>query len=107
MSMSEPSNNTNAVVGYTVKELLTRLEGKLDAYTSQQGELVSSVHDLIPKVEIQNSKLDEHSKKIEKLELIQLGRDAVRAWHGTAIRLLYGVVGSGASFAIAYGVFHH
>lgn len=98
--MVMPEENVNPTVGYTVKELIYRVEGKLDAYALQQFDLASTLRRITPIVE-------ETSKRVENLELINLGRDAVKSWHSSMWRVIYGVAGAIASFAITYGAIHH
>ena len=95
-----PDESVNPTVGYTVKELVARVEAKLDAYALQQFKMGSTLERIVPIVE-------DNTKRLEKLELIQLGRDAVKTWHSTMWRVVYGFAGALASFAITYGAFHH
>lgn len=94
------SDSDTPTVGFTVKELITRVEGKIDAYAAQQTELATTVHALVPTVK-------SIGEKVEKLELIQLGKEAVKSWHAMAWRAAFGFFGALASFAITYSVFHH
>ncbi len=109
------------VIGYTVKELITRLDGKLDAYALQQADLVSTVHGLVPlvkqvdervgKLELINvaalvPHVSEVDKRVEALEQVNLAHNAVKAWHTTTWKIVAGIIATLASVGIAYDALH-
>ena len=87
------------VVGYTVKELIARMEGKLDAYAKRQDAINENVTRLVPQV-------DEHEKRIRALELGQLAKAAVQAWRVTYWKAGVAVLGAATSFAVIWEALH-
>ena len=87
------------VVGYTVKELIARMEGKLDAYAKRQDAINENVTRLVPQV-------DDHEKRIRALELGQLAKAAVQNWRLTYWKAGVAVLGAATSFAVIWEAVH-
>lgn len=104
MSRLDPARNVvdpadAPIVGYTVKELIARMEGKLDAYAKRQDVINESVTRLVPQVE-------DHEKRLKTLELASLAKVAVQAWRGNFWRVCGGLVAASASFGVIWEAFH-
>ena len=87
------------VVGYTVKELIARMEGKLDAYAKRQDIVNEVVTRLAPQV-------DDHEKRLKVLELKDLAKGAVVAWRVTYWKAGVAILGAATSFAVVWEAFH-
>ena len=87
------------VVGYTVKELIARMEGKLDAYAKRQDVINESVTRLVPQV-------DDHERRIEVLELKDFAKGAVTAWRVTYWKVGVAILGAATSFSVIWEAFH-
>ncbi len=87
------------VVGYTVKELIARMEGKLDAYAKRQDAINENVTRLVPQV-------DDHEKRIRALELGQLAKAAVQTWRAAYWKAGVAVLGAATSFAVIWEAVH-
>jgi hypothetical protein len=85
--MTTPQNGN----GYTTKDVLNRLEGKVDAFitthTAQHAELMTTVQKLATDIAIHTA--DEHPKKVQELHDAgqrELGRrDMLRILFGTSV----------------------
>ena len=87
------------VVGYTVKELIARMEGKLDAYAKRQDAINENVTRLVPQV-------DDHEKRIRALELGALAKAAVQTWRTAYWKAGVAVLGAATSFAVIWEAIH-
>ena len=87
------------IVGYTVKELIARMEGKLDAYAKRQDAVNEVVTRLAPQV-------DDHEKRLKVLELKDLAKGAVVAWRVTYWKAGVAILGAATSFAVVWEAFH-
>ena len=96
---TDPIGDEAPVVGYTVKELIARMEGKLDAYAKRQDAINENVTRLVPQV-------DDHEKRIRALELGQLAKTAVQAWRVTYWKAGVAVLGAATSFAVIWEAVH-
>jgi hypothetical protein len=99
VEMSASDTSDAPVVGYTVKELIARMEGKLDAYAKRQDAINENVTRLVPQV-------DDHEKRLKVLELKDLAKGAVVAWRVTFWKIGVAVLGAGTSFAVIWEAFH-
>ena len=88
------------VVGYTVKELLARMEGKIDVYAKNQVANAEAIRQMLPLV-------DEHEKRLKVLELKDLARGAVVAWRVGFWKAGVAVLGAATSFAVVWEALHH
>ena len=88
------------VVGYTVKELIARMEGKLDAYAKRQDVINENVTRLVPQVE-------DHEKRLKSLELKDLAKGAVVAWRTAYWKAGVAVLGAAAAFSVIWQALHH
>ena len=96
---TDPIGDEAPVVGYTVKELIARMEGKLDAYAKRQDAINENVTRLVPQV-------DDHEKRIRALELGQLAKTAVQAWRTAYWKAGVAVLGAATSFAVIWEAVH-
>ena len=87
------------IVVYTVKELIARMEGKLDAYAKRQDAVNEVVTRLAPQV-------DDHEKRLKVLELKDLAKGAVVAWRVTYWKAGVAILGAATSFAVVWEAFH-
>jgi uncharacterized membrane protein YcjF (UPF0283 family) len=88
------------VVTYTVRELILRMDAKLDTYAGTQRELQESVRRLVPAV-------DDQERRLKTLEVASLARVAVRSWQSNLWRGVVSVSGLLAAIAVVIELIHY
>ena len=88
------------VVTYTVRELILRMDAKLDAYAKSQNDLQTAVQSLVPAVRDQETRL-------KALELASLAKVAVRTWQSNLWRGTVSVSGLLAASAVVIELIHY
>ena len=87
------------VVGYTVKELLARMEGKIDAYATRHDATNEIVRRIEPEVR-------DHEARLSVLELGALAKGAIRTWQSNIWRGVVSVAAVGSAAAIIIQLSH-